>query len=106
MVPCGACFHFIGLFCYKALTAKVEKTCKKTLFRGSSYKMTKVKNYFVVNIYFIYRYSKIKKKQGNVVFLKLEAFNCNVSFYGLTLTTVIVILRLKFEVKCYCKKLI
>ena len=29
MVPCRACFHFIGLFCYKALTVKVEKTCKK-----------------------------------------------------------------------------
>ena len=29
MVPYGACFHFIGLFCYKALTVKVEKTCKK-----------------------------------------------------------------------------
>ena len=26
MVPCGACFHFIGLFCYKALTVKVQKT--------------------------------------------------------------------------------
>ena len=25
----GACFHFIGLFCYKALTVKVEKLCKK-----------------------------------------------------------------------------
>ena len=29
MVPYGACFHFIGLFCYKALTIKVEKTCEK-----------------------------------------------------------------------------
>ena len=25
----GGCFQFIGLFCYKALTVKVEKTCKK-----------------------------------------------------------------------------
>ena len=25
----GACFHFIGLFCYKALAVKVEKTSKK-----------------------------------------------------------------------------
>ena len=29
MVPYWACFHFIGLFCYKALTVNVEKTCKK-----------------------------------------------------------------------------
>ena len=36
------------------------------------------------------------------LFFKLEAFNCKVSFYRITLTTVIVILRLKFEVKCYC----
>ena len=27
MVPYGAYFHFIGLFCYKALTVKVEKKC-------------------------------------------------------------------------------
>ena len=24
-----SCFHFIGLFCYKALTVNAEKTCKK-----------------------------------------------------------------------------
>ena len=47
MVPYGACFHFIGLFCYKALTVKVEKTCKKTLFRASSYKMPKVKKLYL-----------------------------------------------------------
>ena len=29
MVPYGACFYFIGLFCYKALTVNAEKTCKK-----------------------------------------------------------------------------
>ena len=51
MIPYGACFHFIGLFCCKALTVKVEKTCKKTLFRGSSYEMPKVKNYLLVNLY-------------------------------------------------------
>ena len=73
MVPYGACFHFIGLYCYKALTVKVEKTCKKTLLRGSYYKMPKVNNYFLVNLYFIYRYSNIKK-YGNAVFFKLEAF--------------------------------
>ena len=73
---------------------------QKTLFKGSSYKMRKVKNYFLVNIYFIYRYSKIKNRVTRLVF-KLEAFNCKVSFYRLTLTTVIVILGLKFEVKCY-----
>ena len=28
----GACFHFIGLFCYKALTVKVEKNVQKMLF--------------------------------------------------------------------------
>ena len=25
----GACFHFIGLFRYKALTVKLEKKCRK-----------------------------------------------------------------------------
>ena len=29
MVPYGACFHFIGQFCYKALTVKVEIMCKR-----------------------------------------------------------------------------
>ena len=33
MVPYGACFHLIGLFCYKDLTVNAEKTCKKTLFK-------------------------------------------------------------------------
>ena len=28
MVPYRACFHFIGLFSYKALTVKVKKKCK------------------------------------------------------------------------------
>ena len=46
----GLVFILLAYF-YKALTVKVEKTCKKTLFRGSSYKMPKVKNYFLVNIY-------------------------------------------------------
>ena len=31
MVPYGACFHFIGLFYYKALTIKLEKTCKNAV---------------------------------------------------------------------------
>ena len=75
---------------------------KKMLFRGSSFKMPKAKNYFLVNIYFIYRYLKIKKNRVTLLFFKLEAFNWKVSFYGLNLTTVIVILRLKFEVKWYC----
>ena len=50
MVPYGACFHFIGLFCYGALTVKVEKTYKKMLFTGtcSSYKMPKVKHLFLL----------------------------------------------------------
>ena len=33
IVPYGACFHFIGLFCYKALPVKVEKTCKNAVER-------------------------------------------------------------------------
>ena len=74
---------------------------QKTLFKGSSYKMPKVKNYFLINIYLIYRYSKIKKI-GYAAFFKVQAFNCKVSFYQRTLTTVIVILRLKFELMCYC----
>ena len=101
MVPYGACFHFIGLFCSKALTVEV-KNVQKTLFKGSSHKVPKVKNFFLVNTYFIYRYSKIKNNRVTRPFFKLEASNCKVSFYRLTLTTVIVILRLKSELKCYC----
>ena len=51
----GACFHFIGF------DRKIREKVQKTLFRGSFYKMPKVKNYFVVNIYFVCYYSKIKK---------------------------------------------
>ena len=29
MVPYGACFHFIALFCYKASTVNADRTCKK-----------------------------------------------------------------------------
>ena len=31
VVPYGACFHFIGLFCHKALTVNAEKTCKNAV---------------------------------------------------------------------------
>ena len=33
MVPYEACFHFISLFCCKALTVKVEKMCKNAVQR-------------------------------------------------------------------------
>ena len=99
MISYGACFHFIGLLLLQDFDRKCKENVQKALFKGSSYKMSKVKNYFLVNIYFIYRYSKIK---NNTAFFKLEAFNCKVSFYRLTLKTVIIILRMKFEVKCYC----
>ena len=70
MVPCGACLHFIGLFCSKALTVKQEVRANvQTLFKGSSYKMPKVKNYFLVDMYFIYRYSKIKNRVTLLFFL-------------------------------------
>ena len=62
MVPYGACFHFIGLFCYKALAVKAEKTCNKRCLE-----VIPIKYYFLVNIYFVYRYSKIKE-QGNAAF--------------------------------------
>ena len=75
MVPYGACFHFIALFCYKALTVNADRTWKKMLFEGRSYKIPRVKNYFLVNIYFIYRYSKINKKGNAAFFFKLEALN-------------------------------
>ena len=101
MVLYWACFHFIGLFCYKALIVKAEKTCKKRCLTVVPMKCERLKNYFVLNIYFIYRYSKIKNRVTRL-FFKSEAFNCEVSFYRLTLTTVIVILRRKFEVKCDC----
>ena len=41
MVPNGACFHFIGLFCYNS---KSGENVQKTLIRDSSYKMPKLKN--------------------------------------------------------------
>ena len=70
---------------------------QNTLFSGSSYKMPKAKKIFFGQYkYFIYRYW---------AFFKLEAFNCKVSFHRLTLTTVIVILHLKFEVKVNLKRL-
>ena len=31
MVPYGACYHFIRLFCYKALIVNAEKTCKNAV---------------------------------------------------------------------------
>ena len=33
MVPYGACFHFIVLFCYKALTVNADRTWKKRCFK-------------------------------------------------------------------------
>ena len=33
----------------------MQRKRAKTLFKGSSYKMAKVQNYFLINIYFIYR---------------------------------------------------
>ena len=56
MLPYGACFHFIGLFRSEALTIKVEKKCK-----NAAYAVPIKSQIFLVNIYFIYRYSKIKK---------------------------------------------
>ena len=47
---------------------------QKTLFKGSSYEMPKLKNYFLVNVYFIYRYSKIKKNRVMRLLFKSEAF--------------------------------
>ena len=46
MEPYGAYFHFVGLFCYKALTVKSRENVQKTLFRGGSYKMPKMKKVF------------------------------------------------------------
>ena len=67
----------------------------KTLFRGSSYKMPKVKSYFLFNIYFIVIQKLKKNRITPHFFSKLEAFNSKMLFYRLTLTTVIFILRLK-----------
>ena len=77
---------------------------QKTLFRGSSYKMPKVKNYFLVNIYIYvtYRYSKIKIYRVTQLFSELEALNCKVSFYRRILTNSYRHFTPKFEVKCYC----
>ena len=62
------------------------------LFRGSSYKMPKVKYYPLVNLYLSIVIQKYKNRVTRL-FFKLEAFNFKVSFYRLTL---------KLGVKCYC----
>ena len=54
-------FSFYWPIMLQGFGRKCRENVQKTLFEGSSYKMPKVKNYFLVNIYFIYRYSKIKK---------------------------------------------
>ena len=61
MVPYEACFHFIGIFCYKALTVKVEKTYKTRCLEVVTIKC-QGKKLFLVNIYVIYRYLKIKNR--------------------------------------------
>ena len=50
MLPYRVLFYFIGLFYCKALTVKVDKNVQNTLLKGSSYKLPKVKKYFIVNI--------------------------------------------------------
>ena len=74
---------------------------QKTLFEGSPCKMPKVKTIFwlIYTLCIVIQNNKIGQRG---LFFRLEAFSCKVSFYRLTLTAVIVILRLKFEVKCYC----
>ena len=71
---------------------KAQKTCKR--------RWAKVRNYFLVNICTLSIVIQNLKNWVTRLFFKLEAFNCKVSFYRPTLTTVIVILLLKFEVKC------
>ena len=47
----------------------------KKLFKGSCYKMQRLKNYFLANLYFFYRDSKIKNKNMIALrFIKLEMF--------------------------------
>ena len=65
---------------------------QKMLFRGRSYEMPKVKKTIPWLIYTYPSLFKNKKNRVTGLFFKLEAFNCEVSFYRLTLTTVIVIL--------------
>ena len=64
---------------------------QKTLFEGSSYKMPKVKKTIFWLIYSLSIVIQKKKNRVTRPFYKLEALNCKVSFYRLTLTTVIVI---------------
>ena len=103
-VTLGGLFSFIDLFCYDALTVKVEKTCNiKRCLRVVPIKCqrqnTIFKLIYTLSIIFI---EKFRKKWGNEAFFKSEGFNCNVSFFRHALITVIVILRLKMELKCYC----
>ena len=81
----------------------MQRKCAKTmLFNGSSYKMPKAKKLFFGQYILYLSLFNNKKNRVTRLFFKLEAFNCKVSFYRLALTTVIVILRLKSEVKCHC----
>ena len=93
----GACFHFIGLFCYNALTVRVDKTCRK-----SCLEVIPKKTFFLVNMLHLFLFKNKKNRLMRHFFFKLEAFNCKISFSRITLTTVIAILLLKFEVKCCC----
>ena len=72
-------FSFYRPILFQGFDRKSRKNMRKTLFKGSSHEMPKVKNYFLVNIYFIYRYSKIKKNWVTRPFFKLEAFNVSIN---------------------------
>ena len=49
MVPYKACFHFIGLFSYKALTVKKEKTSKKCCLEVVPIAVCKSQRSFLAN---------------------------------------------------------
>ena len=83
MVPLEDLFSFYWpILLYGFDSKSRENVQKKTLFRGSSYKMPKVKNYFLINMYFIYRYSKLKK-YGNAAIFQIR----NVQLRSFVLST-------------------
>ena len=61
MIPYGDLFSFYWPILLYGFDHKSRENMQKTLFRGSPYKMLKVKKLFVGNLYFIYRYSKLKR---------------------------------------------
>ena len=81
---------------FEQVAAKIKKEVSST-----SSEVTKVLIGPFVNVYFFVCSSRIKEMTRLLIF-KLNAFDSKVSFLRHTLTIIIFILRLVFELKFYC----